>query len=154
MKTGAQKWFILALFLLLNPYPNAFAQGTAFTYQGRLNDGSGPAAGTYDFTFALYNASGGPSQVGPTVTNTGVATTNGLFTVNMDFGSVFNGTIYWLQIGVRTNGAASFTSLTQRQQLTPAPYAITAGNLDGLVSASQLTGTLPATVFQARTAMR
>ena len=39
----------------------ARAQGTAFTYQGRLNDGNAPANGIYDFTFALYatNFSGG-----------------------------------------------------------------------------------------------
>jgi hypothetical protein len=30
--------------------------GTAFTYQGRLTDGGGPASGAYDFQFILYNA--------------------------------------------------------------------------------------------------
>jgi len=144
MKNMAGKCLWVGVFLAIHPILNVYAQGTAFTYQGRLNDGAGPASGIYDFTFSLYNAGSGPSQVGPTVTNSGVGLTNGLFTVAMDFGSVFNGTTYWLQIGVRTNGAATFTPLLQRQQLTPTPYAVTAANVSGLVPASQLSGTLPA----------
>ena len=34
---------------------SAAAQGTAFTYQGRLNDGGNPANGFYDLTFQLWN---------------------------------------------------------------------------------------------------
>lgn len=146
MKTCALKLSTAVLFAIV-PLFTTHAQGTAFTYQGRLNDGAAPATGIYDFTFALYNASSGPSQISSTITNSGVAITNGLFVANMDFGAVFNGTAYWLQIGVRTNGAVSFSPLPQRQQLTPTPYAITAGNVSGFVSASQLTGTLPATAF-------
>ncbi len=32
----------------------ATAQGTAFTYQGRLNTGNVSANGSYDLTFTLY----------------------------------------------------------------------------------------------------
>ncbi len=39
----------------------------------------------------------------------------------------------WLEIAVSTNGANNFTTLAPRQQLTPAPYAITAENLSGVV---------------------
>src|SRR5438093_7038473 len=36
----------------LNPQLSTlFAQGTAFTYQGRLNDGANPASGSYDLRF-------------------------------------------------------------------------------------------------------
>jgi hypothetical protein len=98
-------------------------------------------------TFALYNASSGGAQVGSTVTDLGLGVTNGLFMVILDFGGVYNGTSYWLQIGVRTNGAVSYTPLTPRQQLTPTPYAITAENVDGPVSASQLSGTLGSGLF-------
>ncbi len=79
------------------------------------------------------------------MTNNGVLVTNGLFTVAIDFGSgVLNGATNWLQIGVETNGANNFTTLTPRQQLTPAPYAIFAessSNLLGTLPASQLTTT-------------
>jgi hypothetical protein len=121
---------------------SGFAQGTAFTYQGELLQGGSPATGTYDFTFALFTAATGGAQAGSTLTQAGVGVTNGEFTVLMDFGSVFNGTSYWLQIGMRTNGGSSFTNLIPRQQLTPTPYAVTAENLDGFLPASQLSGTL------------
>ena len=137
--------FIISLIgcLVVAMTVGAYAQGTAFTYQGRLQSGVTPTTGTYDMTFALYNASSGGGQVGPTLTDTGLQVTNGFFTVILDFGAVYNGTVYWLQIGVRTNGAVLYTALSPRQELTPTPYAITAENLDGTLSASQLTGTLP-----------
>jgi len=46
----------------------AFAQGTAFTYQGRLNDSGIPANGSYDLTFSVWNAASGPAPVGGTLT--------------------------------------------------------------------------------------
>lgn len=42
--------------------------GTAFTYQGRLVDAGNPAAGVYDFQFRLFDAAGGGSQIGGTLT--------------------------------------------------------------------------------------
>jgi len=114
---------LVALSLYAGHYRTA-AQGTAFSYQGRLNDGGNPANGTYDLTFQLWNDSTAGSEVGSTLTDTALGVTNGLFTVRLDFGSVFDGTTYWLQIGVRTNGGGSFTTLSPRQQLTPDPYAI------------------------------
>jgi hypothetical protein len=48
---------------------SAFAQGTAFTYQGRLNDGTNPANGSYDLQCAIYDASLGGNPIGPTLTN-------------------------------------------------------------------------------------
>ncbi|HEY2081802.1 MAG TPA: hypothetical protein VGI88_03380, partial [Verrucomicrobiae bacterium] len=134
---------IVALSSLLGFTLTAPAQGTAFTYQGQLQSNVTPTTGTYDMTFALYNASSGGAQAGPTLTSLGLGITNGLFTVLLDFGAVYNGTTYWLQIGVRTNGGGAYTPLTPRQELTPTPYAVTAENLDGTLLASQLTGTLP-----------
>jgi len=140
---------LLAMFCCFLTIPTAlFAQGTAFTYQGQVMSSNSPAHGTYDVTFKLWNASSGGSQVGSTITATGTVVTNGLFTVVLDFGGgIFTGTSYWLELGVRTNGVVSFTTLAPRQQLTPTPYAITAENVDGAVPASQLTGTLPSTVL-------
>jgi hypothetical protein len=121
----------------------AAAQGTAFTYQGQLNNSANPVNGSYDLTFSLYNASTGGMQNGSTFTDTAVGVTNGLFTTTLDFGTVLNGTFYWLQIGVRTNGSGMFTSLTPRQQLTPTPYAIFAES----ANASGLSGTIPTEDF-------
>jgi hypothetical protein len=122
-----------------------FAQGTAFTYQGQLQSNGSPASGAYAMTFALFNTNAsGVASAGP-VTNNAVSVTNGLFTVAIDFGpGVFTGATNWLQIGVATNGAGSFTPLSPRQQLTPVPYAIfasTASNLSGTVASANLSGT-------------
>ena len=63
------------------------AQGTAFTYQGRLNSAGNAASGTYDFAFALYNDPSAGTQQGPALTNSAVVVSNGLFTTAIDFGA-------------------------------------------------------------------
>src|SRR4051794_36503972 len=79
-----------------------FAEETKFTYQGRLNDASGPANGVYDLTFTIYDL---PTGNGAFAVETNLATgvTNGLFTTTVDFGSVvseliFSGPERWLEI--------------------------------------------------------
>jgi hypothetical protein len=102
------------------------AQGTAFTYQGRLNDGANPASGIYDLRFTIYDSTNNPGVViaGP-LTNSATGVTNGLFTVTLDFGAViFPGADRWLEISARTNGGGAFTTLTPRQPITPTPYAL------------------------------
>ena len=100
--------------------------GTAFTYQGRLTDGGSPANGSYDFQFKLYDAASGGTQVGSTVTKEDVAVSDGLFTVELDFGTgVFTGDARHLEIGVRPGSSTSaYTTLMPRQTLTPTPYAL------------------------------
>jgi hypothetical protein len=132
--------------LLIGSHLPAFAQGTAFTYQGRLNEGAVVANGTYDLTFQLFDApTAGASQGGP-VTNSNVSLNSGLFTVTVDFGPgpFAAGPPRWLEIAVRTNGAGAFGALTPRQALTAAPYAILAGNISGVVSTGSLSGTYSA----------
>jgi hypothetical protein len=53
--------FLLLLTILNAHLPSVFAQGTAFTYQGRLTDGAAPANGNYDMAFTLFdtNVTGG-----------------------------------------------------------------------------------------------
>jgi len=46
-------WAFAVLAALTSPLTIVRAQGTAFSYQGRLNDGGNPASGTYDLTFSL-----------------------------------------------------------------------------------------------------
>ena len=149
MKTKIQSLFpmlaLLALLTLNSALSTAQAQGTAFTYQGQLNSGGGPATGLYDFQFSLFNALSGGSQVGGTVTNLALGVTNGLFTTTLDFGPVFTGNPVWLAISVRTNGGGGYAALNPLQPLTPAPYAVfaaAAGNLSGTIPASQLSGTV------------
>jgi hypothetical protein len=100
--------------------------GTAFTYQGHLKKDGNPVNGSCDFQFSLWDAESGGTQVGSTQTETGVSVTEGLFTVPLNFGSgAFNGEARWLEIAVRCPaGSGSYTTLSPRQALTPAPYAL------------------------------
>src|SRR4051812_45134463 len=123
---------IIAALVLWNAL--AGAQGTAFTYQGRLNDGTNPASGLYDINFTVYDAPTNGNVIGGTISKPATDVSNGFFTVTVDFGAgVFNGSALWLQLGVRTNGSGSpqFTTISPRQPITAAPYAITARDVSG-----------------------
>lgn len=100
--------------------------GTAFTYQGRLTDGGSPANGSHDFEFKLWDEPTAGGQVGSTVTKNNVTVTNGLFTVQLDFGNnAFNGDARYLGIGVRPGtSTGAYTTLAPRQALTATPYAL------------------------------
>jgi len=133
---------------LLSAPDIATAQGNAFTYQGALNNNGTPVNGTYDLSFGLFTSSSGGAATA-TLTNAGVAVSNGLFTTTLDFGTAFtNGTPFWIEIGVGTNLTNTFTVLTPRQPVTSTPYAITARNVTGTVPTSQLTGTIPLSQLQ------
>jgi hypothetical protein len=147
MKTKLHSLFI-ALALLAGVH-QAAAQGTAFTYQGRLNNNGSPASGTYNLTFTLFGTNTTGVAVAGPVTNSATGVSNGLFIVTLDFGGVFSGSNYWLEIGVRTNGNGAFTTLTPRQAVTPTPYAIFAegaSNVLGVVPGGGLSGSYSSAV--------
>jgi len=103
--------------------------GTAFTYQGRLLRSGVPVTATCNFSFGLWDAPiagdvvGASPQVAP-----GVSVANGLFTVVIDFrDGAFGGDARWLEITVRCAQDISPSTLTPRQELTPASYALFAG---------------------------
>src|SRR5689334_5240256 len=100
---------------------------TAFTYQGQLKQSSNPVNNTADFQFGLWDAvTGGAILNGGPISVNAVPVSNGLFTVQLDFGSnVFNGQARWLEIAVRSPaGGGAFTTLTPRQPLTAEPYSL------------------------------
>ncbi|MBI3850315.1 MAG: VCBS repeat-containing protein [Verrucomicrobia bacterium] len=137
----------LAAMLLstLNPQLSTlFAQGTAFTYQGRLTDGTNVANGAYDFRFRLFDALTNGTFSGGVIMLPAVGVSNGLFTVTLAFNNQFlDGSARWLDIGVRTNGSPdAYLNLVPRQPITATPYAITAGNVTGAIADSQLSGNM------------
>lgn len=111
--------------------PEATALSTAFTYQGQLKVNGVPAQGTYAFTFTLWDAAQNGSQLGTGDVQNAVAVTNGMFTVTLNkssqFGAdAFTGAARWLEIQVCKPGAVQCikTTLTPRQEITAAPYAL------------------------------
>ncbi|HEX3083266.1 MAG TPA: hypothetical protein VHP99_01985, partial [Pyrinomonadaceae bacterium] len=143
----------------------AFAQSSAFTYQGKLSDSGAPANGTYDIQFKLFDTAtvGAGTQQGPTITNSAVPVTAGIFNVQLDFGAgVFSGLPRFLEIGVRPAGDANpYNVLAPRQPVTSTPYAVRSLNSSvadvlssacvgcvtsaqiGSVSGSAVSGTIP-----------
>ena len=80
--TTSAKELILPLVLLATA-TSLYAQGTAFTYHGRLNQNGNPATGNYDLRFTIYDAAGGLGIVAGPLTQGGVGITNGLFTTTL-----------------------------------------------------------------------
>src|ERR1044072_7593298 len=122
--------FLAAAFVLLVT-TQTWAQTSAFTYQGKLNDGGIPANGNYDLRFALFDSAVSGAQIGATQTASNVTVSGGIFTASLDFGvNAFPGASRFLEISARPSGGSSFTLLTPRQPITAAPYAVRSLNAD------------------------
>jgi hypothetical protein len=119
---------ILSSFLSCGSH--VLAQGTTFTYQGRLQSGGEPYTGNAEFQPTLWEVASGGT---PIATNTPaqiiVGVTNGLFVLPLDFGRSFTGAARWLQLEVRTT-IGPFSTLAPRQAITPAPVALHANSVD------------------------
>ena len=116
---------MLALSLVVCSTGVAEPVGTAFTYQGRLNDTGEPGDGEYDFRLELYDAAVEGNQAGGTIFLADILVVDGYFTLELDFGDVFDGQARWLQIYVRAE-PAGYELLEPRQKVTPTPYALRA----------------------------
>lgn len=111
---------------------NGQGQGCAtITYQGRLTDAGGAANGQYDLRFTAYDALTDGTVQSSSIPIENVQVTNGIFTVQLNFGSAFTGNdkAKFLEIAVRpgaSSGTDPFTTLTPRQPITSVPFAINA----------------------------
>ncbi len=123
----------VALLLLVVAGQRAQALSSAFTYQGQLRQSGVLVNGNCDSQFALFDAVTGGSQVGSTQTVSPVSVSNGLFTVQLDFGNeAFVDDDRWLEISVRCpTGVGAYITLAPRQQLTGAPYGLNDWHLTG-----------------------
>ena len=103
----------------------ALSMGTAFTYQGSLEDGGVPAHGSYDFEFRLIDSVGGPLG---TNLRDNVDVVRGVFSVELDYGNPstsFPGNfVRFLEIGIRPAGSTgAYEYLSPLTQIHPVPYA-------------------------------
>ena len=98
--------------------------GTNFPYQGRLTDAGIPANGSYDIQLLLFNSAIGGTQQGVTETFSNVAVSNGVFTVDADFGAQFDGEERWIEVRVRPGASVGvYTTIAPRTEATATPYA-------------------------------
>lgn len=119
---------LLAMSLAAAAGASADPLGSAFTYQGQLDQNGSPANGSYDLEFALYTASTGGTAI-DTVELDAQAVAGGLINAPLDFTDVpYDGQALWIEVGVRDAGGGAFTTLSPRQPITAAPYALYAAS--------------------------
>jgi hypothetical protein len=158
IRMTSKHFFAALAFLLLVGISPIFAQGSAFTYQGKLAENGNLANSAYDFQFKLYDAVTGGAQQGSTLTLDDVPVTNGIFTVSLDFGlAVFTGGSRFIEVSVRVGAeSGAYTTLAPRQPVASTPYAVRSINAASasLAVNSQNLGGVPANQYVVTTDTR
>ncbi|WP_376695874.1 tail fiber domain-containing protein [Wenzhouxiangella sp. EGI_FJ10305] len=117
-----------ALFLItvlsLTALPSAAQSETTITYQGQLEDASGPFTGTPGMEFRLFDSLTEGGQIGTEIVLSAVPVTDGLFQVELDFGAPYGASPTYLEVMVGGE------TLEPRQRISAAPLAVHALSLD------------------------
>ena len=142
-------------------YPQNAAGATPaplqISYEGRLTDSSGNALGgtgtAYCYRFSIYDSPTGGTQLWPggTPSATKATTTDGVFSATIGAADTLTSTIFdfsttssaYLQVDVSTTSqtcASNVESLTPRQQINSAGYALSANSLGSYVEADMVNG--------------
>ena len=138
MKTRLKLAAIALLFSTNAALVTAHALTTAFTYQGQLNDTGVIANGSYDLSFAAYDAYRRRKSGRRHRDQFRRDREQRPIHDHVDFGGgVFTGSDLWLEIAVSTNGANTFATIAPRQQFTPTPYALYAQTAGTATSAAR-----------------
>ena len=122
------------LFVLLACLVSGPIAAEPITYQGQLQQSGQLVTGNLDMSFRLYNSQSAGDQIGVDQDISAVALSDGLFQVELDFGSdAFDGSPRYLEIDV------AGTTLVPRQKITAAPSAqIALGVAAGAVGSTQI----------------
>ena len=136
---------LMLLIVLVSLAPDGVqGQASSFSYQGQLRQSGEPFTGMADLEFRMYDQLSGGSQIGSPQSLNAVPVEDGLFQVELDFGTAaFDGSDRYLE--VRVDGAP----LIPRQKVTATPYALLA---TGLASGSVGGGSVDPTEVQLRVA--
>ncbi len=130
-------------------------QVSTFTYQGQLKRAGSPMTESADMRFLLFDDESAESPIaGPLLfdgtTSSPVLVQNGLFTVELDFGGgAFQQGGRWLEIQVRSphdpSDAGAYTTLTPRQRITAAPFAMSVPGLAATEAGVEVEGNIHTT---------
>jgi hypothetical protein len=108
---------------------STFPIGSAFSYQGELRSAGQPASGLHDFEACLFDAAGpgGDPAIACSIIEDQPLDAAGRFTLELDFGAQFNGTVRFVEMRVRPGASGgAFTPLLPRQAIRPTPEALRA----------------------------
>ena len=115
-------WITILIFLGLTL--NLSATPSTITYQGQLQDATGPVTDTHEMTFRLFDSEAGAGQIGSEVSFSAVSVEDGLFQVELDFGSdAFSQGPRYLEVEV------AGSVLDPRQRIAPTPTALNVLNM-------------------------
>lgn len=129
-------WFALGL-LLSSARPGRGQE--PFTYQGQLKLLGVPLSEQVDMRFTLFESETAKEAVaGPLIfdgiQNAAIQVTGGLFVAELDFGAGALNSGRWLEIHVRSphdpSDAGAYTTLTPRQRISAAPFALSVPGLE------------------------
>lgn len=115
---------LLITILSLTALPAAAQSQTTITYQGQLQDASGPYDGTPGMEFRLFDSLINGNQIGTEIVLSAVPVTDGLFQVELDFGAPYGAGSTYLEVMVGGD------TLAPRQRISAAPLAVHALSLD------------------------
>ncbi|MEM8930549.1 MAG: hypothetical protein AAGE94_05210, partial [Acidobacteriota bacterium] len=125
--SSGMPWLVVLAVLVLGALgaSTAAAAPSAFTYQGELLIAGEVFSGPLDMEFTLFTDPVVGAQVGATVALAEVYVIEGLFEVELDFGTVWDGSAVWLEIGIRDAGTADpFLRIDPRQRVTSAAGSV------------------------------
>ncbi len=129
---------VLCLLFCVLPSRVDAAINQQINFQGKLTnpDGTNVSNGTYSVVFSIYTVASGGSAVW-TETQGSVSVTDGIFQVALGSVTALPGSVDFnsnsLHLGIKVGSDAE---MTPRIQLTAAPYAFNASNLNGLASSA------------------
>ncbi len=129
----SSKWVTgLMVITIIAPALGA-APAEVITYQGQLKQDGVPLNGLVDLKFTLWDDPVAVGGTPPVKDRLAVEVVNGLFTVTLDFPASSFNQAHWLGIQVRTpaGSANAYETLSPRQAITGAPYALYALNVLG-----------------------
>jgi hypothetical protein len=110
-----------------DPVQESVQSGTEFSYQGVLKKDGTPFTGAADLRFSLWNDATSTlpgTQYGGSIVRPGVPVSNGVFTVQLDFGSsVFSEKRRFLQVESMVAPEVDFTAILPRTPVTGVPFA-------------------------------